>query len=110
MKLKPNTDYHIMATDLLNAGIGDKGRLEFILECIEKNKPLYNTDERYLIQKYETFEKKLETLSGKKKTKKIISDDTLDEIVDKALSKPERDSEIIPPKKRKSFFGRLFRK
>ena len=100
-----------MATDLLNAGMGDKGRLEFILECIEKNKPLYNTDERYLIQKYNTFEKKLETLSGKKKiSKTLVSDSTLDDIVDKALSKPERDSENIIPQRRKSFLGKLFGK
>ncbi len=105
-----NPGYHTMATDLLNAGMGDRGRLEFILECIQKDKPIYNTDERYLIQKYETFEAKLEMLSGKKKTIPLVSDSTLDKIVDKALSKPEKDSEIIPPKKRKSFFDRLFRK
>ncbi len=99
-----------MATDLINAGMGDKGRLEFILECIQKNKPLYTTDERYLIQKYDTFEAKLEMLSGKKKTKTLLSDDMLDEVVDKAISKSEKDSEIILPRKRKSFLGKLFRK
>ena len=37
-----------MATDLLNSGMGDEGRLKFILSCIEKNKPLYKTDIRFL--------------------------------------------------------------
>ncbi len=99
-----------MATDLINAGMGDIGRLEFILECLHKNKPLYNTDSKYLREKYDTFQTKLEILSGKKKTAKtLLSDNTLDEIVDKALSKPAKDTEYIMPKK-KSFFARMFRK
>ena len=43
-----NPDYHSMAMELLNSGIGDEGRLKFILECISNNKPLYNTDIRFL--------------------------------------------------------------
>ena len=41
-------DYKTMATDLLDSGMGDDGRLRFILGCIEKNKPLYKTDIRFL--------------------------------------------------------------
>lgn len=88
-------EYHAMATDLINAGMGDRGRLEFILECLQKDKPLYNTDSKYLREKYDTFEAKLEILSGKKKTKTLVSDSVLDEIVDQAISK-ENSSKILP--------------
>jgi len=100
-----------MATDLINAGMGDKGRLEFILECLQKDKPLYNTDSKYLREKYDTFEAKLEILSGKKKTgKTLVSDSTLDKIVDQAISKENSSKILSSQNKEKSFFARLFSK
>ena len=100
-----------MATDLLNAGMGDAGRLKFILECIESKKTLYNTDERYLRQKYQEFETKLEILSGgkKRKPKTLVSENELDKIVDEALSKEKNNVKTITPQRqKKSFFKRLF--
>ena len=101
-----------MATDLINAGIGDQGRLEFIIECIQKDKPLYNTDSKYLKEKYLQFEAKIEALSGKKKTKTLVSDEKLNNIIDDILSKPELQEnnlkDITP--QRKSAFKRLFSK
>jgi len=99
-----------MATDLINAGMGDRGRLEFILECLQKDKPLYNTDSKYLREKYDTFEAKLEILSGKKKTKTLVSDSVLDEIVDQAISKENSSKILSSQSKEKSFFARLFAK
>jgi len=53
-----------MATDLLNAGMGDEGRLKFILSCIEKNKPLYKTDIRFLESMTNQLEWRIERLEG----------------------------------------------
>ena len=53
-----------MATDLLNAGMGDEGRLKFILSCIEKNKPLYKTDIRFLESMTDRLEWRIERLKG----------------------------------------------
>ena len=101
-----------MATDLLNAGMGDVGRLKFIQECITKQKPLYNTDKKYLRQKYQEFETKLEILSGrkKKKAKVLVSDDTLDKIVDEAISKENEDKDVIPKRRKKSFLQKLLKR
>lgn len=41
--------------NLLDSNIGDSGRLEFIRESLQKDKPLYNSDKKYifdLISKY----------------------------------------------------------
>lgn len=92
--------------------MGDVGRLEFILECLTKQKPLYNTDEKYLTQKYQEFETKLEILSeGKKKKSKLtVTENHLDEIVDEALAKEKsiQNTIILSISKEKSFFKRLF--
>lgn len=50
---------------LLDANIGDAGRLEFIRECIQKDKSLYNSDRSYLlkiISKYSSDESVLDRL------------------------------------------------
>ena len=106
-----------MATDLLNAGMGDAGRLQFILECIQKKKPLYNTDEKYLIQKYNQFETKLNALSGgkKKATSTMVTDHDLDKIVDRALSKEKQSRAFVaqdttPQTQQRSFFKKMFGK
>ncbi len=58
-------DYHTMTTDLLNSGMGDSGRLRFILECIAKNKPLYRTDRIFLESLSKTLELKIQKLENK---------------------------------------------
>ena len=102
-----------MATDLLNTGMWDQGRLRFILECIEQNKPIYKTDRIYLESMTKQLEDKLHKLKGstvkiikpKENTSRtLISDKTLDEIIDKKYSKIVND----PIRKKKSFLTRLF--
>lgn len=103
-----------MAMDLLNSGMGDEGRLRFILECIANNKPLYKTDMMFLESLYNQLEHKIKTLTKDDKKqeahpKTLVSDSVLDEIVDKALSKKqEKESKTIVPQKKKSLFTRLF--
>ena len=43
---------------LIELGIGDTGRLQSILERIQKNKPLYNSDKKYLQEKINSNNKK----------------------------------------------------
>ncbi len=103
-----------MVTDLLNAGMGDVGRLQFILECIKNKKPLYNTDEKYLRLKYMEFETKLEILYGGKKSKTLVSDNDLngiiDGMVDRAISKEKQTEKYTIIPKKKSFLKRFFGK
>ncbi|MCJ8306565.1 MAG: hypothetical protein MJK05_05945 [Nitrosopumilus sp.] len=60
-----------MATDLIDAGIGDEGRLEFILQCLDKNKPLYKTDMIFLESLSNQLDSKLEQLQKPKNTAEI---------------------------------------
>jgi len=102
-----------MATDLLNAGIGDEGRLKFILSCIEKNKPLYKTDIRFLESMTDHLEWRIARLKGdtgvkqkEKHSRTLISNKELDEIIDRKDKKStERDT---PIRKKRSFLARLF--
>ena len=102
-----------MATDLLNAGMGDEGRLKFILSCIEKNKPLYKTDIRFLESMNNQLEWRIERLKGstdakqkEKDSRTLISNKELDEIIDRKIAKStEMD---IPVRGKSSFFARLF--
>ena len=91
----------------------DQGRLRFILECVEQNKPIYKTDKIYLESMTKQLEDKLHKLKGstvkiikpKENTSRtLISDKTLDEIIDKKYSKIVND----PIRKKKSFLTRLF--
>ena len=101
-----------MAMDLLNSGIGDEGRLRFILECIAKNKPLYKTDMMFLESMNNHLEHKIKTLT-KDDTKQeayprktLVSDKELDEIIDKKNAK--NTEKIIPARKKRSIFARIF--
>jgi len=102
-----------MATDLLNAGMGDEGRLKFILNCIEKNKPLYRTDIRFLESMTDQLEWRIERLKGntnvkqkEKDSKTLISNKELDEIID---GKNAKSTEMYTPvRKKSSFLARLF--
>jgi len=102
-----------MATDLLNTGMGDEGRLKFILSCIEKNKPLYKTDIRFLESMTDQLEQKIERLKGNTDAKQneehsrtLISNKELDEIID---GKNAENTEMYTPvRKKSSFLARLF--
>ena len=70
--------------------------MRFILECIEKNKLIYKTDGIYLESLTKQLEHKINKLQGstvritKPKeniSRALISDKTLDEIIDKQNSK-----------------------
>lgn len=125
--MEPN--YRVMVTDLIDSGIGEEGRLQFILECIDKNKPLYKTDIKFLESQTISLDlkiKKLESNSAKKSTmtdtqnqkthsKTLLTDEFLDEHIDKIESKNNNNSKtakihIIPTNKQKSFFRRIFLK
>jgi len=104
-----------MAIDLLNTGMWDQGRLRFIIECIEKNKPIYKTDKAYLESINEQPEDKVQKLQGstvkttepkKNNPRALISDEDLDEIIDKQRSEMVKIS--TPVRKKKSFLARLF--
>ncbi len=101
-----------MATDLLNAGMGDEGRLKFILSCIEKNKPLYKTDIRFLESMTDRLEWRIERLKGntdakqkEKHSRTLISNKELDEIIDR---KNAESTMYTPVRKKSSFLARLF--
>ncbi len=101
-----------MATDLLNAGMGDEGRLKFILSCIEKNKPLYKTDIRFLESMTDRLEWRIERLKGntdakqkEKHSRTVISNKELDEILDRKDASTEM---YTPVRKNSSFLARLF--
>ena len=102
-----------MATDLLNTGMGDEGRLKFILSCIEKNKPLYKTDIIFLESMTDQLEQRIERLKGNTGTKQketpsrtLISNKELDEIIDRKNT--ESTERHVPVRKQKSFLVRLF--
>ena len=115
-----NPDYEQMAIDLLNTGMWDQGRLRFIVECIDNNKPIYKSDKAYLESIHEQLEDKIQKLQGstvkttepkknnpkKKDSKALISDEDLDKIIDKQRSNTVKIS--TPVRKKKSFFARLF--
>ena len=45
----------MLVEKLIESGEGDTGRLNYIRECLEKHKPLFKTDQRYLEQKLEAI-------------------------------------------------------
>ena len=102
-----------MATDLLNTGMGDEGRLKFILSCIEKNKPLYKTDIRFLESMTDQLEWRIERLKRntdvkqkEKDSRTLISNKELDEIIDR---KNVKSTEMyMSVRKKRSFLARLF--
>jgi len=119
-----------MVTDLIDSGIGEEGRLGFILECIDKNKPLYKTDIKFLesltvyldlkIKKLDGNRSKnnsvvIDTLNQKNPPKTLLTDEFLDAHLDKIESKNNTNSKttkihIIPTNKKKSFFRQIFSK
>ena len=76
-----------------------------------KQKPLYNTDEKYLRQKYQKLETKIDKLSGgkMKKSKTTPYENDLDKIVDEALSR-EKQIKTIPQIQEKLLLKESFMK
>ena len=72
-------DYYAMATDLLNSGMGDSGRLKFILECIAKDKPLYKTDIIFLESMNSKLEAKIQKLQTSAATPKVVRQKKVEE-------------------------------
>ncbi len=104
-----------MATDLLDSGMGDAGRLGFILECIKKEKPLYRTDMMYLESKSTQLDDKIQKLQDNtvkpakhatNDSKPLISDKDLDEILDRQNARNA--NSITHVKKKKSLIARIF--
>lgn len=116
-------DYYKMATDLIDTGIGEEGRLQFILECINKNKPLYKTDKIFLESCNNKLEAKIKLLQKnpvssaktvvkvpKPKTnssRTLLSDEHLDKHLDE-LDNNKSKSMTKPAVEKKSFFKRIF--
>jgi hypothetical protein len=76
---------------LLNLGIGDRGRLEHIKDSIEKNKPLYSSDKTYLENKIKQYLQNPEV----KKIKELTDKETA--IKEKTSKKfQEQEIEFIP--------------
>ncbi len=109
------TDYYTMATDLIDAGIGDTGRLRFILECIDKKKPLYKTDMIFLESLSSQLDSKLAQLQKPERVTEtkddsswtLLSDQHLDEHLDELdYRKTKKISDTTVEKK--SFLKRLF--
>ena len=73
-------DYHAMATDLLNSGMGDNGRLKFILECIAKDKPLYKTDIIFLESMNNKLEAKIQKLQTSAVAPKVARQKKVEEV------------------------------
>ena len=112
------SDYYTMATELIDAGIGDAGRLRFILECIDKNKPLYKTDMIFLESLSNQLDSKLaqlqkpehatETEAKGDSSRTLLSDKHLDEHLDEMDYKRSKNTSKRIAAEKKSFFKRLF--
>ena len=121
-------DYHSMAMELLNSGIGDEGRLKFILGCIANNKPLYKTDIRFLEFTTSQLELKIQKLKERVPRENIpreniprentpkenhprtlISDEYLDQHIEKIIDRDNsKKGQANIPARKKSFLKRLF--
>ena len=95
------SDYYAMATDLLNSGMGDSGRLKFILECIAKDKPLYKTDIIFLESMNSKLEAKIQKLQTSVAAPKAASQKKVVKDVPKAASqkKAEEAPKVVKQKK-----------
>jgi hypothetical protein len=123
-------NYRAMVTDLIDSGVGEEGRLGFILDCIDKNKPLYKTDIKFLESLTVSLDLKIKKLGvgntkknstiadtpkQKNPPKALLTDELLDKHLDKIESKNNNNPKaskihIIPPNKKKPFLRRIFSK
>jgi len=113
--------YTKQVKDLLNSGMGDLGRNEFIFDSLKNGKKLYNTDIKYLQAMTQNLDDKIALLQNQTKTSKarisnetIISDKEIDEILerqDKLLAKKTNmPQNITHNTSLKSKFKKLFSK
>ncbi len=58
-KLEPIKTEKLIPTikNIIDSGIGEPGRLHYIINMLQKNKPLYKTDKRYLDEKINLFKR-----------------------------------------------------
>ena len=93
--------------------------MQFILQCIDKNKPLYKTDIKFLESLTKQLDLKIKKLDTSQKNhttkhpKTLLSDEFLDKHLDKIeLEKSSKiQSHTMPTReKRKSFLRRIFSK
>ncbi len=123
-------NYRAMVTDLIDSGVGEEGRLGFILDCIDKNKPLYKTDIKFLESLTVSLDLKIkklgvnnakngpiiaDSINQKNPPKTLLTDELLDKHLDRIESKTNNISKaskihIIPPNKKKPFLRRIFSK
>jgi len=90
--------YTKQVKDLLNSGIGDLGRNEFILDSLKNGKKLYNTDIKYLQTMTQKLDEKIASLYSQTKLSKTrISNETIisDKEIDKIL---ERQNKLLVKK------------
>ena len=93
-------DYYAMATDLLNSGMGDSGRLKFILECIAKDKPLYKTDIIFLESMNSKLEAKIQKLQTSAATPKVVKQKKVEEVPKVVKQKAEKDAPKVVKQKK----------
>lgn len=70
---------------LIALKFGDPGRLRFILQSLQKNKPLYHSDENYLESKIEQFN---EFSEGKRFRRRVRVTPSQPEVVEKEFYEP----------------------
>jgi len=112
--------YTKQAEDLLNSGMGDLGRNEFILDSLKNGKKLYNTDIKYLQTMTQKLDDKIASLYSQTKSKTrisneatIISDKEIDKILEKQYKlakKTDMPQNITHNTSLKSRFKKLFLK
>ncbi len=68
-----NSELVTAIKNIIECGIGDSGRLHYILNCIQKNKSLYSSDQKYIDEKIAIFKKRFSEKIIKKQsiTRKI---------------------------------------
>jgi len=105
-----NSDKIEKVHDLIDAGIGDVNRNEFILNSLQNGQKLYNTDVNYLQKMTQNLDDKIALLQSQTKVSKTrilketptISDKEIDEILARqdqyVAKKKEIPQEIIMPK------------
>ena len=95
-----------------------EGRLQFILECIDKDRPPYKTDIKFLETSTKQLDQKIKMLQNnthvistsskqKKHPKTLLSDEYLDEIIARKNTKITK-IDKLPTRKKKSFLRLLF--
>lgn len=111
--------------DLIDSGMVDMGRNEFILNSLQNGKKLYNTDAKYLENQTQKLNDKIISLQSTKKIPKravttaALSDKEIDEILERqdrlsaaaaTAVNTDMSIDVIPKPTLKSKFKKIFRK